>query len=95
MVGTEGPAVDGAIAAKCRGEIWRSTEGGSVVAGAATAVDMVDEQARSVYTSALLEVVVLEGKLSLQTSRVGAGKTRCSCSSRSSSRWPLGRSPSC
>lgn len=62
MVGTEGPAVDGAIAAKCRGEIWRSTEGGSVVAGAATAVDMAGEQARSVYTHALLEVEVVEGK---------------------------------
>lgn len=33
--------LEGAIAAKRRGEICRSTEGGSVVAGAATAVDMV------------------------------------------------------
>ena len=31
---------EGAMEVKCRGEIWRSTEGGRVVAGAATAVDM-------------------------------------------------------
>lgn len=33
--------LEGAIDAKCRGEICRSTEGGSVVADEATAVDML------------------------------------------------------